>query len=268
MTMPRRRFRDLLALGRPAVGTWTQIAAAETIDILGAAGLDFTIIDCEHGHFGLETAENLIRACDAAGLAPLVRVPPNAPQSVSRALDAGAAAVVAPSVSSAEEMRALVSASRFAPAGTRGSCPCVRAGDHFVRDWKAYAGSQLRELGVIALIENRQGLERVEEICGVAGVLAVMVGPFDLSVSLGFEGDYLHPEVQSAILRIVRAARARDLPVIAPIFDPDEKKALRQREDWAAYGAGMFVVGTDKIFLSEAVRRYARSLGAGGGDGG
>jgi 4-hydroxy-2-oxoheptanedioate aldolase len=266
--MPRRRFRDLLALDRPALGTWTQIAAAETIDILGAAGLDFTIIDCEHGHFGLETAENLIRACDAAGLVPIVRVPPNAPQLVGRALDAGAAAVVAPSVSSVEEMRALVAASRFAPAGTRGSCPCVRAGDHFIRDWKAYAQTQHRELGVIALIESGQGLARVEEICGVEGLLAVMVGPFDLSVSLGREGDYLHPEVQSAILRIARAARARGLPVMAPIFDPDEKKALRQREDWAKHGASMFVVGTDKIFLSEAVRRYASLLAAGGRDGG
>ncbi len=228
--------------------------------MLGAAGLDYTIIDCEHGAFGIETAERLIRACDANGLVPLLRAPSSDPVFIGQALDAGAAAVVVPGVSSADQAQALVAATRFAPEGTRGACPCVRAGGHFIRDWRAYAGAQRGSVGVIALVETRAGLEAIEAICAVEGLLALLIGPFDLSVSLGHAGDYLHPEVQSAIDRMLQAAAATDLPVIAPIFNPDAAEARRQQQSWTERGAGLFVVGTDKILFSEAVSRYTTAL--------
>jgi 4-hydroxy-2-oxoheptanedioate aldolase len=258
--MRKRSWPDLLRLGRPALGTWSQIASEECIDMLGAAGLDYTIIDCEHGAFGIETAERLIRACDANGLVPLLRAPSSDPVFIGQALDAGAAAIVVPGVSSADQARALVAATRFAPEGTRGACPCVRAGGHFIRDWRAYAGAQRGSVGVIALVESRAGLEVIEAICAVEGLLAVLIGPFDLSVSLGHAGDYLHPEVQSAIDRMLQAAASSDLPVIAPIFNPDAAEALRQQKSWIERGAGLFVVGTDKILFNEAVSRYTAAL--------
>jgi 4-hydroxy-2-oxoheptanedioate aldolase len=256
----RRSWPDLLGLSRPALGTWSQIASEECIDMLGAAGLDYTIIDCEHGAFGIETAERMIRACDANGLAPLVRILEAQPKLVGQALDAGAAAVVVPGVSSAAQARDLVAAARFAPEGTRGACPCVRAGGHFIRDWRGYAGLQREHVGVIALVETAAGLAEIEEICAVEGLLALLVGPFDLSVSLGFAGDYLHPDVQAALDRMLAAARASSLPVIAPIFNPDAAEAARQRDEWRAKGASMFVIGTDKIIFADAVSRYAVAL--------
>lgn len=258
--MTRRTLRDLLGLGRPALGTWSQIASEECVDMLGAAGLDFTIVDCEHGAFGIETAERLVRACDANGLVPLVRVARPEPFLVGQALDAGAAGVVAPGVSSPEQAAALVAATRFAPEGSRGACPCVRAGGHFIRDWRAYAREQRSDTGLIALVETRAGLDSIESICAVDGLAGLLIGPFDLSVSLGHEGDYLDPAVQSAIDRMIAAAKARQIPVIAPIFNPDADEARRQREAWAARGADHFVVGTDKILFADAVGRYARAL--------
>ncbi len=256
----RRGWPDLATLGRSALGTWSQIASEECIDMLGAAGLDFTIIDCEHGAFGIETAERLIRACDASGIVPIVRAPNAETSFVGQALDAGAAAIVVPGVSSAAQAKALVAASRFAPEGTRGACPCVRSGDHFIRDWKGYVGRQRESVGIIALVETRGGLEAIEEICAVEGLLALLVGPFDLSVSLGRAGDYLHDEVQEAIGRMMAAARRKGLPVIAPIFDPDAARAIAQRNAWLARGAAHFVVGTDKIIFSDAVSRYAAAV--------
>lgn len=255
----RRLFRDLLAQDRAVLGTWTQIAAPETVDMLGAAGLDFTIVDCEHGFFGLETAENLFRACDANGLAPLVRAPSADPGWIGRALDAGAAAVVVPQLSSADQAAACVAATRFAPEGTRGACPCVRAGGHFIRDWRAYAAAETQK-GVIALVETRAGLESIEAICATPGLLALLIGPFDLSVSMGYAGDYLHRDVQAALDRMLAAARAHALPVIAPVFDPDPIEARRQRDAWAAKGVRIFVVGTDKILFASTVARYRAAL--------
>ena len=258
--MPKRSWPDLLESSRAPLGTWSQIASEECIDMLGAAGLDFTIIDGEHGAFGLRTIERLIRACDANGLVPLVRVPSKDGGLVGQVLDAGAAAVVVPGVASAEEAKRLVAAARFAPEGTRGACPCVRAGDHFIRDWRGYAAAQRRSVGIVALVETRAGLDDIEAICAVEGLLALLVGPFDLSVSLGFAGNYRHPEVQAALDRMLAAARARDLAVIAPIFNPDPQEARVQREEWVACGAKLFVVGTDKILFSDAVGRYASAL--------
>jgi 4-hydroxy-2-oxoheptanedioate aldolase len=258
--MPRRAFAELLRLGRPALGTWTQVAAPELVDILGDAGLDFTIVDCEHGAFGIAQAEGLFRACDAAGLVPLARAPSLDPGWIGRALDAGAEAVVVPGIAGAEQAARAVAATRFAPEGLRGACPCVRAGGHFIRDWRAHAEAA-RAKGVIALVETAEGLDEVEAICATPGLLALLVGPFDLSVSLGLAGDYRDPRVEAAMDRMAAAARANGLPLIAPVFDPDPEEARRQKAGWIARGAGLFAVATDKIFFSSVVRRYREALG-------
>jgi 4-hydroxy-2-oxoheptanedioate aldolase len=247
--MVRRSFQDLIAKGS-SLGTWSQIASAEVIDMLGAAGLDFTIVDCEQ----------LFRACDANGLAPIVRAPSADPVFVGRALDAGAAAVVAPGVATAAQAAALVAAGRFAPEGTRGACPCVRAGGHYITDWRGYAGRQRRETGVMALVETVEGLSDIEAICATQGLLALVIGPFDLSVSMGLQGDYRHANVRTAIDRMLAAAAAAGLPVIAPIFDPDLTEAKRQQDEWRSKGVQHFVVGTDKIIFSAALGRYAGTL--------
>lgn len=255
----RPSFAALLAAERPPLGTWSQIASEEVVDMLGAAGLDFTIVDTEHGAFGIETAERLIRACDANGIVPLVRIARPDPVLVGQALDAGAAGIVVPQVESADAARALVSATRYAPEGTRGACPCVRAGGHFIRDWPAHVRAS-RDAGVIALVETRAGLADIEAICAVEGLVALLIGPFDLSVSLGREGDYLHPEVDAAIERMLAAAHAARLPVLAPVFDPDASRARAQRDRWATRGAKAFVVGTDKIVFADAMWRYREAL--------
>ena len=258
--MPRRSFAELLALGRPALGTWTQVPAPELVDMLGAEGLDYTIVDLEHGAFDLRDAEGLFRACDAAGLVPLARVPSSDAGWIGRVLDAGAQAVVVPGVGTAEQTAAAVAAARFAPEGARGACPCVRAGGHFIRDWRAHVAAEAGK-GVIALVETAEGLENVEAICATPGLLALMTGPFDLSVSLGFAGDYRHPRVDAAMDRMAAAARAARLPLIAPVFDPDVHEARRQRDAWIARGAALFTVATDKILFSTAVARYRAALG-------
>jgi 4-hydroxy-2-oxoheptanedioate aldolase len=165
-----------------------------------------------------------------------------------------------PGIATAEQARAAVAAGRFAPEGTRGACPCVRAGGHCITDWRSYVEAQQRETGVMALVETAEGLASIEAICAVEELLALVIGPFDLSVSMGFQGDYRHKDVQVAIDRMLAAARKAKLPVIAPIFNPDKDEALRQQKEWRAKGVSHFVVGTDKILFATAVGGYARAL--------
>jgi 4-hydroxy-2-oxoheptanedioate aldolase len=258
--MARRSFRDILALDRITLGTWSQIASEEVIDMVGGAGFDFTIVDCEHGAFGIDMAEKLFRACDANGVTPLVRAPSADAIFIGRALDAGASAVVVPGIAAAAQAEAMVAAGRFGPEGTRGACPCVRAGGQYITDWQGYARQQSGEAGVIALVETAEGLANIEAICRTEGLLALLIGPFDLSVSLGHAGDYLHAEVQKAIDRMLSAAQAAKLPVIAPVFNPEPAEAHRQQTGWRDRGVRCFVVGTDKIILASALRGYRAKL--------
>lgn len=255
--MRRRRatLDELLQREGRVVGTWTQIAHADLIDALGAAGYDFTIIDTEHGAFGIETAEHLIRACEAAAVVPLVRVPRGDTVSIYKALDAGAVGVLVPSVESVEEAQAAVNAAAFAPRGTRGACPIVRAADHSGTAWREFAARQAGN-GVLLMIETAVGVGRCEAICAVPGVKALVVGPFDLSVSLGHEGDVQALPVQQAVQRLIDAARSASLPVWMPVFSRDEAALTADIARWSAQGVRHFAIGADKIIVSAALARY------------
>lgn len=251
---------DLLNGTRPILGTWSQIASAEVIDIVAGAGFAFTIIDTEHGFFGLETAETLIRACDAGRVVPLVRVPANEPWMIMKALDAGAAAVVVPRIESGAAADAAVRAARYEPQGRRGACPCVRSGGQFVQGWPAYARKANRDTGVIALVETPAGVECFGEIIATPGLRAVLLGPFDLSVTLGRDGDFRHPEVVAALEAMVEQAVAAQMPIIMPVFSPAMDEAKREVDAWLDRGVSAFTIGTDKLLLADYTGRYLARL--------
>ncbi len=246
----------------PVLGTWSQVASAEIVEMVGLAGFDFTIIDIEHGFFGLETAENLIRACNAAEVEPWVRIPSVDPVLVGKALDCGAVRIVVPGVSSGAQAAAAVAAARYAPLGTRGACPCVRAGGHYIRDWRAHVARSHAETGVVLLVESAAGVEAFDAILDTPGLQALMLGPFDLSVSMGHEGDYRHPSVQAALRSMLSRALARGIEVTVPVFAPELDAARTQMAEWQALGVSRFVVGTDKILIMDQFARYIGALRA------
>ena len=242
------------------LGTWSQVASAEVMDMVGGAGFAFTIIDVEHGYFGLETAENLVRACEAARIEPWIRVPGPDPVLIGKALDIGARQVVVPGVASGDQAREAVAAGRYAPLGTRGACPCVRAGGHYIRDWRAHVARAHAETGVVPLVESAAGLAAFDAILDTPGLRGVLLGPFDLSVSMGFEGDYRHADVQAALRSMAVRAQARGVEVTMPVFAPEPAEARAQLEEWRALGVARFVVGTDKILIADAFARYVAAL--------
>ncbi len=255
-----KTFNDLLAKEGPIFGTWSQIGSPDVIEILGYCGFDFTIIDMEHTSFGFKTVENLIRACHGVGMAPLIRLAGNDRADITRALDAGAAAVVLPGIASVTEARAAIEATRFEPAGTRGACPFIRAGQHYVRDWGAYSRRMEAETGAILLVETRGVISELEAIAALPGLRCLFVGPFDLSVSLGFEGDYLHPEVQSTVEHMVAVGVRAGVPVMMPVFVPDVAEARLQVRHWIERGVRLFTVGADKVLFADYCTRYLNGL--------
>lgn len=250
-----RAFGLLQSTGHRVLGTWTQFADPDVIDLIGRHGFEFTIIDCEHGAFGIETAANLIRACDAAGVVPLVRVPRADYALAQKALDSGAAAIVAPGVESAREAQAWVRALHLPPAGSRGACPIVRCAGHSALDWKQVEREQ-KDIGFIPLIESAAGVGAATEIVHCEGVSAVMCGPFDLSCDLQIPGEVGAPQVKDALMRVVDAARSASVPVWMPAFSSDPEQLRRDINEWAALGIRHFPVGADKIFMSASLRLF------------
>lgn len=237
------------------LGTWTQFTDPAFIDLLGAAGYAFTIIDGEHGAFGIETAAALVRACDAANVVPFVRVPRGDASWITKALDAGAAGIVSPACESGDEARALAAATRFAPQGTRGACPIVRVARHSLRDWPRTVEAQ-SGVGSIALIETPRGVEACAAIVAAPGLTGVMVGPFDLSVAMGRDGELDHADVQAAIARVLVAARDSGLAAWMPVFATESALLQSQMRRWAKLGVRYFVVGADKIIAGRALADY------------
>lgn len=251
---PAPTLQSLLADPGRVVGTWSQFADPDMVDVLAWAGMRFSIIDCEHGAFGIETAAALVRACQAVGLPALVRVPRGDHTLAAKAMDYGAAGVVAPGVESAAEAAAWVAALRFAPEGTRGACPIVRTAGHSLTPWAEVLARQAPS--VIALIETPPGVDAAEAIAATPGLAAVMVGPFDLSAAFGCAGEVDSAAVQDRCAAVVTAAQGAGLTAWVPVFAADQA-LLRQRVAfWAARGVRHFPLGADKIIAAAAMRQY------------
>ncbi|WP_419908189.1 HpcH/HpaI aldolase family protein [Hoeflea sp.] len=255
-----RDFATILASQSLAIGTWTQIAAPELIDIIGLNGMEFTILDCEHGIFGIETAEKLARAADANDIASAVRVPSNDPVAIMKALDAGIRYIVVPNLSSAEDAALAVRATRFGPHGLRGACPCCRSGGHYIRNWEDYVAAEEARVGIIGLIESVEGFENIDEICSTPGLAGMMFGSFDLSVSMGLNGDWRHDKVRSAVETMVDIARSANIPVMMPVFAPTPDECGELIAYWQARGVNCFVLGSDKILIASAFHDWNLAL--------
>jgi 4-hydroxy-2-oxoheptanedioate aldolase len=181
------------------VGSWVKMPTVEVVEVLAVAGLDFVIVDLEHGAINIETASQMIGAAAAAGLRPLVRVPTPTAAFIQPLLDAGAAGIVVPHVDEAESARAAVRAIRFPPVGERGASPSGRAGG-----WGTVAlGDYLAggdDVLVIAQVESVAALASIEEIGSVPGIDMVFIGQVDLAASsgLGHDDPWLREQVAAA----------------------------------------------------------------------
>ena len=249
---------DLMAQPGRILGTWSQFADPDLIDLIGAAGYRFTIIDGEHGAFGVATVAALVRACEAARVVPLVRVPRGDSVFISKVLDAGAAGVLGPSIETAAEAQALVAATQFAPNGNRGACPIVRAAGHSLTPWTKTSAQQ-SGVGAIAMIETQAGVQQCEAILDVADLAGLMIGPFDLSVSLGLAGQIDHPTVSAAVDRLLDAAASAKKPVWMPAFAADPQAMQKQITYWTSRGIRHFAIGADKIIVATALHAYLQA---------
>lgn len=204
--MTRPGFAARLRAGETLFGAWCSLPGTGPAELLAAGGVDYVVVDLQHGLVSEGDLPALFLAIEARSAAPLARVLANDPVAIGRALDLGAHGVVVPSVDSAEQAASAVSASRYPPRGTRGFGP--------MRAPLTLGANAFEDVAVIVQIESAAAVERVPDIAGVDGVAALYVGPWDLSVSLGcpVPPDLDDIVLAGAIARVRAAADAAGLP--------------------------------------------------------
>lgn len=199
------QFRSKIDQGKVCLGAGITLSDSSIVEALAPA-VDFFWIDLEHTHLSYETVLTHLIAARAGAAPALVRVRGSDTPHIKPLLDIGASGIIVPQVRSADEVRQVVSACRYAPLGTRGFGPRRTAnyGREGGADWMQRVN---RQLFVAVQIENVSALNEVEQIAAIEGLDSLALGPYDLSVALGHAGDVQHPVVVAAIERIIRAAR-------------------------------------------------------------
>jgi len=204
------RLPALLRGERPLLGTFVGIPAPALVEMCGHAGLDFVIIDNEHGPAGIESTEAMIRAARAAGVIPVVRT---LEPDILRVLDVGASGIQVPQVNTPEQAARIVAAAKYPPVGARGAAFSTRAAGFGFFGGEQHVRDSNEGTAVIVMVETRAALAAIDAILAVPGIDAVFFGPNDLSFSLGFPGQMQHPEVIAAIEHgIARAIKAGVAP--------------------------------------------------------
>ncbi len=246
MKMPKNHFKAALREGRHQLGVWNTIGGNSVPEMLGGAGFDWILIDCEHAP--IETVEVLPALQAIAGspeTSALVRPASNDPVLFKRLLDMGAQTLLVPYVQSQAEAEAAVAAMRYGPAGIRGMAGMTRA----TRYGKVenYFTEAEDDLCLILQVETAAGLAALDEIATTEGVDGIFIGPADLSASMGFPGQFDHPEVLTAIENAFARLDVLDVPKGIMALHPPAAR------DYIDKGSNFTAVGVDLVLLAQSV---------------
>ena len=242
--MPRSDLRQRLRNGETLIGTMVQEVRTPAIaQILKRVGFDFFMLDMEHGAYNLETAAEILRAARLAGIPPLVRVAGPQYELIGRILDQGAVGVMLPRVERAADVELLVQSVKYPPLGRRGMSSDAAHSGYDFRPLAEFVRINNEDTIAIAQIERKAAIESIDAILAVPGVDVALVGPEDLSVSLGLAEPDLPGRLDAAIGTMMAAARRHGVVSAIHMADVDALRA------WLARGMGLVMYSSDLGFL-------------------
>jgi len=257
-TLQSNKVKEMLRAGKPVFGTsLTDCLDPETAVLLQAAGADFFFVDTEHSPASYAQIQALCRAARAAGIVPMVRVTENRPYLITRTLDVGAMGIIVPRLHSPQEAQEAVSVSKFAPSGRRGFGLRSIITDYQWTDARQEMDSANRETFMVLQIESKEGLSRVEEIASTPGVDALMIGPYDLSISMGIAEDFQNPAFWNAVDRVVKACSQAEIAAGIQFGDMSLLRESQRR------GARFLLYSNDVSVLFDGYKSAMAELKAG-----
>ncbi|KAI1408022.1 Pyruvate/Phosphoenolpyruvate kinase-like domain-containing protein [Hypoxylon sp. FL1857] len=250
------RLKTSFLEGKQSFGAWQMLPGANISRLLARSGVDWVLVDCEHGNIDDGAMHDAVPAIAAVGVSPLVRLPDMQGWMVKRALDSGAHGILVPLVRTVEEARNLVQDCKFPPLGRRGFGSLI-ALERFQPNptLTEYLHQANDALVTIIQIETKEAFNSVEDIASVDGVDALFIGPFDLGNNIGYplQKGVIGPELETAMARILAAARKAGKKCGIYCKDAD------QAREFAAQGYDMVVAVTDFTALQRTVSKELSS---------
>lgn len=225
--------------------------------IVASLGLDLVFIDTEHTPLNRETVSWMCHMYSAYHLAPIVRIPSPDPYQASMVLDGGASGVIAPYIETAEQVRQLVGAVKHKPVKGKKLHNRMCEKQLFEPDLSDYINQQNQENVLIVNIESVPALEALVEILSVEGLDAVLVGPHDLSCSLGIPEQYHHPLFKQSVETIIEKARTHHIGVGIHMW---EAVGFDQEILWAKKGANFMMHSSDLLVFRDSMRKELQSI--------
>ena len=227
------------------IGSWITIGHPAVPEVLSNAGFDWLVIDIEHTTIDLSMVQNLITTIQSKGMAALVRVSKNEEVVIKRILDAGADGIIVPMICSAEDARQAVNYAKYPPEGKRGvglaRAQCYGVGFEKYKEWA------IENLVVIAQIEHIDGINNLYEIIKTEGIDGTIIGPYDLSGSLGIPGSFDEPMVKDALQKFKKICLKERVSMGFHVVNTDFKKIQEKIDE----GYRFIAYGTDFLFMGD-----------------
>ena len=243
--------------GRHAIGTFFELGGGIAAQCLAVAGLDFFIIDTEHGPYDVESALVAITAAEKRNITPFVRIKDPTRPSVLKMLDIGAKGLIVPYIKTVEEVEKLVEYAKYSPLGQRGFAPTVATGfgfDEYARNIGEYFALANRETLLVPQCETVGCLENIETIAAMQGVDGIFVGPYDLSIALGVPAQWDSPRLTEAIRHVQSVCKANNKLTMIYANTPAASAAHFEN------GFDCVACGMDSVFLINAVKDMVASI--------
>lgn len=219
-------LKDKLKNQELSLGSWITLAHPSIAEIMSSAGFDWLVVDLEHSSITVREAEEIIRIVDLNGIVPLVRLTSNDPDQIKRVMDSGAHGIIVPNITSLNELRNSYAALKYPPEGKRG-VGLARA-QKYGRGFESYLKWQKEESILIMQLENILVLDELEHIFSSNLIDAFILGPYDLSASMGIPGQFEDLEFLKVIEKIMQLADKFNITPGIHIVEP-EPDVIKQR---------------------------------------
>jgi len=228
------------------IGSWIMMGTPMSVEVMALAGFEWLVVDVEHTAIGLETLQTLIATIQANNIKALVRVSKNEEVIIKRVLDMGADGIIVPMVSSKEDALQAVAYAKYPPQGKRG-VGLYRA-SRYGTGFEAYKKWVNEELVIIAQIEHIDAVNNIDEIITVDGIDGTIIGPYDLSGSMGYPGEFEREDVKDAVETVLERCKAHNVPSGFHVVDTEPQKLNEKIEA----GCTFLAYGIDYFFMRDA----------------
>ncbi|MBW0434124.1 2,4-dihydroxyhept-2-ene-1,7-dioic acid aldolase [Leptospira yasudae] len=236
--------KEKLKSSKPTIGTWMQIPNPIVAEILAANGYDWVTVDLEHAGFSLQSLPDIFRAIQIRGALPFARVAQNHPKDIKQALDAGARGIIVPMIESADQVKNFIRWSSYPPEGNRGVG--YSNANLFGKYFEDYSKEINADLVRVIQIENVKAVQEIDSILSIKGIDAMMVGPYDLSGSMGLTGQFEHPNFLEVVDKLSKAAEKNGVCMGTHVIHPDFSKLKNE----IVNGKKFIAYSTDAILLN------------------